>query len=77
MKELIYITLVTLAETDNGTPESMIYLGVCNSDIHRWEQLRGILTRGKFITISGNFVTLTDKGRRVGDVVNEALAETE
>ena len=77
MKELVYITLGTLAETNNGTPESMIYLGVCKSDIRKWEQLRGILLRGEFVTISGNFVTLTDKGRRVGDIVNEALAETE
>lgn len=72
MKQLIYVTLGTLAETNDGTPESMLYIGVCGSDIHKWEQLKGILLMMELITISGNFVTLTSKGKELGDKINEA-----
>lgn len=54
--------ITTLAEVP-GAPESILYIGVCDSDIHAWHTLRAVLLKTGFVTISANYVTITDLGR--------------
>ena len=54
--------LTALAETNSGTPESMLYI-LCDMDMSKWEILRHVLLGAGFVTIKGNFVTLTESGK--------------
>jgi len=71
--QLACAILSTLAETDEGTPESNLYLA-CGMDAAMWAGLRGVLLRTRLISISNHFVELTPTGRKLGDEVLAALA---
>ena len=60
---LLCAVLSTLAET-NGSPESVLYCGL-GCDMAKWETLRGIMLAGQLVSITGNYVTLTERGREI------------
>lgn len=65
--------LTTLLET-GGSPESMLYI-FCDMDMDKWTKMRYILTTAEFVTIKGNYVTLTAVGREKAELINKALVK--
>lgn len=70
----VVAVLTTLVETNSGSPESMLYIGVCGMDMDKWMTLREILIKTGFVTIRGNYVTLTKLGKETGEKLNTVLA---
>ena len=67
----IAAVIATLDET-NGSPESMLYIFFdMNMDV--WTRVRDVLLEGDMITIKGNYVTLTEKGREIARKINAEL----
>ena len=64
--------LTALAET-NGTPESMLYI-FCEMDMQAYETIRDILVRAKYVTIKGNYVTLTNNGKEMAQKIEAQMA---
>jgi len=69
----IAATVSTLAETE-GASESALYLTVCGCDMSTWETLRSVLLGSSLVSIKSHFVTLTPKGKEIGDKINARLA---
>ena len=65
--------LTTLAEPDvQGTPESLLYI-LCDMNITDYETLRDIMVKLDWISISGNYVTITATGREKAAQIEEAM----
>ena len=65
--------IATLDET-NGSPESMLYIFFdMNMDV--WTKVKTILIDADMITIKGNYVTLTAKGKETAKLLNEKLSK--
>jgi hypothetical protein len=65
--------LTTALETEPDLfPESMAYLAT-GGDIGKWEVVRHVLVDCEWVTIKGNVIQLTDKGRDMAVKVNAAL----
>ena len=62
----------TLNETD-GSPESMLYI-FCEMDMHAYETIRDVLVRAGYVTIKGNYVTLTTLGKETAVKLDAAIA---
>ena len=65
--------IATLQET-NGSPESMLYI-FFDMNIHSWTAVRDTLRTNGLIKISGNFVTLTEKGEALATRLNKAIGQ--
>ena len=65
--------LSTLNET-NGSPESMLYI-FFDMDMDLWSRVRAVLIESELITIKGNYVTLTEKGRETAIKIDKAVAK--
>ena len=63
--------VTTLAEI-NGSPESMLYI-FCNMNMSEYETIRDILRNAGLVKIAGNYVTLTDKGKRTANELNTVI----
>ena len=72
-KKIVMAVLSTLAESESGIPESMIYLAV-GADLATCNTVCGAMQHASLITIRGNYVELTAEGRKLGDKINNALA---
>jgi len=68
----IAAVIATLDET-NGSPESMLYI-FFDMNMDLWSSVRSILVKGELVTIKGNYVTLTEKGRQIAKRLNKAIA---
>lgn len=66
--------IVSTLEETNGSPESMLYI-FCNMDMNAWHSLRNILIGANLISIKGNYVTLTTKGKEMATKINETLKQ--
>lgn len=65
--------LTTLHETGNtGCPESMLYI-LCGMDMGKWNTVRNVMA--PWLSIKGNFVTLTAKGTDMAIQVQNALVK--
>jgi predicted transcriptional regulator len=76
-KELLLLqslqrALTALDET-NGSPESMLYI-FCEMNMNDYQMIRDILVKAGFVTIKGNYVTLTSKGKKIAQKLNKHLA---
>ena len=69
---LLAAIITTLAEV-NGSPESMLYLGI-GMDMDLWTKIRSMLVGAGIIRVQGHYVTLTDKGRELAGQINAAIA---
>ncbi len=69
----IAAVLTTLCESQAGCPSSSIYLAM-GCDYSGWARLQGIMEGAGMITVRSHFVTLTAKGRKLGDDINAVLA---
>lgn len=72
--KIVAAILTSLHESDSGTPESMLYI-VCGMDMDKWNYVRGIMLRADWISIKGNYVTLTAGGTKTAIEINAALAK--
>jgi len=63
--------LATLEET-NGSPESMLYI-FCGMNMDDYQAIRGILVDAGYVTIKGNYVTLTASGRETARKINSVI----
>lgn len=54
--------LSTLYELNHGTPESMLYLAL-GMDHEKFTEIRMLLVKCGWVTISGNYIELTNDGR--------------
>lgn len=66
--------LTTLFEC-NGCPESTLYVAICNMNLADWELIRALLLRVQFITIKGNWVTLTELGAETAAKLEKLIAK--
>lgn len=66
--------IVTTLEETGGSPESILYIGT-GMDFSKWNDLRIIMIGSDLIAISGNYVTLTERGRILAIECNKLLAE--
>ncbi len=64
--------IVTTLDETNGSPESMLYI-FCEMNMSDYEMIRDILVRAKFVTIKGNFVTLTELGKETARKLNAVI----
>lgn len=65
--------LTTLAEPDvQGTPESMLYI-LCDMNITDYQTLRSIMVGEGWISVKGNYVTITDAGREKAAQIEAAM----
>ena len=65
--------LTTALETEpDPFPESLAYLAM-DMDLGKWETVRGVMVDIGVITIRGNLIGLTAKGRRVAEGCNALL----
>lgn len=69
---MIAAILTTLSEQDSGCPESMLYI-LCGMDMDKWNTLRGVMVNAEWVSIKGNFVTLTSGGRAMAEQINRSL----
>lgn len=53
--------LSTLHELGTGTPESMLYLAL-GMDYEKFAEIRTLLVKCGWVTISGNYIELTAEG---------------
>ena len=74
IKQTVTAVLSTLAECDSGMPESHIYRAL-GTDLDGANQITRIMTGAELITISGNYIELTAKGRELGEQINAHLAK--
>jgi hypothetical protein len=65
--------ITTLLET-GGSPESMLYI-FCDMDVDKWQMMRSILLKVGFVTIKGNYVTLTENGRIKAEKINQVISK--
>ena len=65
--------ITTLLET-GGSPESMLYI-FCDMDMDNWTKMSYILTTADLVTIKGNYVTLTENGRKAAEKINQAISK--
>ncbi len=63
--------VTTLEETD-GTPESMLYI-FCDMNMGDYEVIRNVLVKAGYVTIKGNYVTLTETGREIACKLNKVI----
>lgn len=77
-KEDLYVhlaaILTTLAECQEPTSESMLYLAV-GMEAEKWELLRACLVGGGLVHIKNYRVSLTLNGRVAAAKINQTLAE--
>lgn len=69
----IAAVIATLDET-NGSPESMLYI-FFDMNMDLWMKVRAILIESDMITIKGNYVTLTAKGKETAQKINQKIAK--
>lgn len=67
----IAATLTTLNET-GGSPESMIYLAF-GANLDEWVTLKTILLESKMISVRGNYVTLTELGKKTAEEIDSKI----
>lgn len=67
--------ITTLAET-GGSPESMLYIALTNSNLQDWNDLRDTMVKVGFIQVTNHYVTLTDLGLTTAAKIEAKLAET-
>ena len=66
--------LTTALETEPSPfPESMAYLAM-GADLSAWGTVKGVLLGGGMVTVDGNAIQLTDKGRDLAQKCNAALS---
>lgn len=70
----ISAVVTTLAEFNTGCPSSSIYLAM-GCDYSAWAGLSSVMERANLITVRNHFVTLTAKGKKLADDINQVLAE--
>ena len=70
----IAAVVTTLAESGGGAPETMIYMAL-ECDLRRWDALRMAMIGAELISESGNYVTITRKGRILAAKIETALAQ--
>lgn len=70
---LLHIAAILTALLDyGGTPESNLYIFV-NMDMNRYEIVKNTLLAMKAVRISNNYVTLTDKGKKLVEDINALI----
>ncbi len=72
VKIKILSTLSAIAATEDGCPESSLYLAL-GSEMRTWEMVRGVLSDMKFITVKGNYVRLTEAGKVMAAKIDAAF----
>lgn len=63
--------ITTLAET-NGSLESMLYI-FFDMNMDTWMRIRELLITSDIISIKGNYVTLTEKGKSLASEIEARL----
>lgn len=72
---LVAAIIASLHETDNsGCPESTLYI-LCGMDMDKWNYIRGIMLRADWLSIKGNYVTLTPAGIKMGVEINKSISK--
>lgn len=64
--------IVTTLDEMDGSPESMLYI-FCEMNMDDYQMIRDILVKAGFVTINGNYVTLTASGKETAKKLNVAL----
>ena len=64
--------IVTTLEETNGSPESMLYI-FCEVNMNDYQMIRGILVKAGYVTIRGNYVTLTQSSKETAARLNAAI----
>ena len=64
--------IVTTLEETNGSPESMLYI-FCEMNIQDYELIRDVLVKAGYVTIKGNYVTLTEAGKETAAKLNAVI----
>ena len=65
--------LTTLLEV-SGAPESQFYI-FCDMDMDKWNYIRNFLIAQKWISVKGNYVTLTTEGKEIAEKLNAAIGK--
>ncbi len=73
---LVAAILSSLHEAQSGCPESTLYI-LCDTDIHKWNTLRGIMLRAGWLEIKGNYVTLTPKGAEMAVEIDRVMTKAQ
>lgn len=63
--------LSTLHELGTGTPESMLYLAL-GMDHEKFAEIRGLLLKCGWISVSGNYIELTASGKQKAEELAKA-----
>ena len=66
--------IVTTLEETNGSPESMLYI-FCEMNIQDYELIRDVLVKAGYVTIKGNYVTLTEAGKETAAKLNAVISK--
>ena len=66
--------IVTTLDETNGSPESMLYI-FCEMNMNDYEMIRDILVKAGYVTIKGNYVTLTLEGKETAIKLNAAISK--
>lgn len=61
----------TLNET-SGSPESMLYI-FCEMNMDDYQTIRGILVKSNWVTVKGNYVTITESGRGIARQIDSVI----
>ena len=66
--------VLALRESRTGIPESYVYVAL-GMDLERYNSTRNLSVKAGLISVSGNFVELTEKGATLADQINAELSE--
>lgn len=64
--------IITALDDTGGSPESMLYVFL-GTNMDLWTKVRDVLIDGDLITVSGHYVTLTQKGKETAGKLNAAM----